>query len=165
MSLSTRNPLRLVGGNLNSGFAGTGEVMWTRGGQQTATIYSGIIAGAGLTAAPGAVNVGSDTLFFSGAGRLNTIIPLVQASGAAVVFYDAVAPVSGGPIYASGHKQLGVLPANTLQGGAGYGVFGAGPLNIPVDVPFFSGLCAGIRSGCAAFTISFTPETNPTNPS
>ena len=148
--------MRTAQANLQSGFPNTGEFQWTQGGVQTASIPSGIIAGAGLTAAPGAVNNGSDTMFFSGAGRLNKIIPAVALSGTAVVFYDGTGPLSGGPIYASGHKYLGVLPANTFNGNVAL----QGPLPIEVGAPFFSGLCAGVRSGCAGFTVTWTPETN-----
>jgi len=126
-----------------------------RGGTRSATIFSGIIAGAGLTAAPGAVNVGSDTLLFSGAGWLNSIIPHVSISGIPVLFYDAGAAVSGGPIHASGHKVVGTLIGNLI---GTWGLLGGGPLPIPVNAPFSSGLCAAVRSGCAGFTVTWTPD-------
>lgn len=132
-----------------------GLVGTTRGGTRAATIFSGIIAGANLGAAPGAVNAGSDTLFFSGAGVLNTVVANQALSGAAVTFYDAPAAVSGGPLNTSGHKILAHLPANTI---GSFGVVGGGPLPIAVNTPFYSGLCAAVRSGCAGFTVTWTPD-------
>ena len=128
-------------------------VFTTQGGSRTASIYSGIIAGQGLTGAPGAVNVGSDTLLFSGAGRLQLIYPHLSQIGTAVVFYDAPAAVSGGPIYTSGHRVIGVLPGTTHGP-----VSGTGPLPIAVGVPFYSGLVAAVRSGCTGFTVSYQAE-------
>lgn len=124
------------------------------GGFRTAAIYSGIIAGPSLAAAPGAVAAGSDTLLFSGAGRLNRIQPHVGLqSGVAVVLYDAAVAASGGPIVSSGHIVIGVVPPMT-------GLSGTLTLTNPIEVniPFNSGLCVATRSGCPGFTVSWTPE-------
>lgn len=161
MGIPNRTPLRVAGSSVNSGNVNTGEWLTTRGGGQCATIYSGWNSGTSLVAAGGnagpAVLGGSDVLFVSGAGRLNTIIPLLAASGVGVTFYDAAVATSGGPFVSSGHKILGVLPPNTWNGTSVLG----GPAPIPIDVPFQSGLCAAVRSGCAGFSITWTPETNP----
>ncbi len=162
MSVSTRNPLRVLGGAATSGNANTGELQVTRGGVQLSTIYSGIIAAPGLTAAPGAVAAGSDVLLCSGGGRLNSIIPhLVSASGQRLLFYDAVAATSGGPLYTSGHRVIGVLPAATDQNLVNSGVYATPIGPITLDTPFLSGLCVATRSGCVGFSVAFTPEANP----
>lgn len=168
MSLTSRNPLRMAGANINSGVPSTGEVKFTMGGDMTVTIYSGtaILSGglaAAYTSVGAAAGTGYDAVLFSGAGRLKDVQPHVQSSGVAVKFYDAGAVASGGPFSASGHKVLGTLPANTWTGGAG-GIFGIGPQIYSFDVPFTSGLCVALASGQPGMTITFTPETNPTNP-
>lgn len=128
----------------------------TEGGVRAAAIYSGQVAPA-LTGAGGAVAAGSDVLLFSGNGRLNTLIPhatFLSLSGVAVNFYDAAAPVSGGPIAASGHLPLGSLPA--AFGVSGQLVAAGTPLHL--NVPFSGGLCVNSRSGQVGFTAVWTPE-------
>jgi hypothetical protein len=135
----------------------------TIGGFITASIYSGATA-PGLTGAYGAVAVGSDVLLFSGQGRLDLVMThQATQSGLAVVFYDAGAPVSGGPLYTSGHRVVGVIPpVNRSTGGAVSGqtnpVDAAPGVPIPVSIPFFSGLCVNSRSGQPGFSVSWTPE-------
>ena len=170
MSVQSRSPLSLKGASINSGFANTGEQRFTRGGELTATIFSGQVA-PGLTGAPGAVAAGSDVLICSGAGRLNTIIPHnVMQSGIPVYFYDAGVAISGGPLAASGHRIVGVLPATyngaqnvgttPASGAAGWAMLGmTSTAPIVVDMPFLSGLCLNSRSGQPGFTVSYTPET------
>lgn len=140
----------------------------TQNGFQTATFYSGGVA-PGLTAAPGAVSVGSDTLLVSGAGRLDSVLLHQHTAQSGqllpIVFYDAGAPVSGGPLYASGHKLVGFVPAyNNPVSGA---VLSSGNLNPPLpqfgvpiifSMPFQSGLCFNSASGQAGFTVVWTPE-------
>lgn len=128
-------------------------VYGTDGGFQTATIYSGIIAGPGLTAAPGAVAAGSDVLLFSGAGRLNQISFALPVSGVPIQLYDAAAPVSGGPIYTSGHKLLATTPGPLSGRDSVLTQVGMQP-----NMPFQSGLCVSTRSGMPATTFVWTPE-------
>jgi len=133
-------------------------VSQARGGYRTASIYSGFNSGAvSLAAAPGAFQGGvggTDILLYSGQGRLGVIIPMTAASGTSIQFYDGVAPTSGGPFVASGHRVIGVLPANTI----GQGTIGTGPLPVFCETPFFSGLCVGNKSGHPGFTVGFSPE-------
>ena len=175
MSVTTRSPLRMAGTILNSGGVQDGTFLQSVGGDRAATFYSGAVA-PGLTAAPGAVAVGSDVLIFSGAGRLKTILQhQVLQSGGEVVFYDAGAPVSGGPIYASGHKIVGrieptwslaataaTVPASGV--GAGFFLTNQKSLLQVMDLPFQSGLCFNSRSGQPGFSVSWIPETNSTLP-
>ena len=127
------------------------------GGYKTNAIFSGAVAP--LLARSGSSNTvaGSDVLLQAGAGRLNAIIPHVSVlamSGVAVNLYDAVTPVSGGPVPASGHIPLGGL----------VGAFGVSgqltPANtpIPLNVPFYSGLCINSRLGQPGVTVVWTPE-------
>lgn len=165
MSVATRSPFRMVGGNVNSGNVNTGELLTVRGGVQRAVIWSGSIAagtngviGQGIYQASG-----GHVIFQSGPGRLNTITPTVQVSGSAsVFFYDAGAIAASG-ISVSGLPIIGVIPANPppsfTSGYQSVIPFGGQPLN--VDMPFSSGLCAAINSGTPGFSITWTPETNP----
>lgn len=130
----------------------------TTGGFQTATIYSGQVAPS-LTSAPGAVAVGSDVLLYSGAGRLNSVTTTASyftLSGVVINLYDAAAPVSGGPIAASGHKVLAVVisPHTTAASGA---LVPAGQV-YSFSQPFTSGLCVNSRSGQMGVTVTWTPE-------
>lgn len=175
MSIPTRSPLRMAGTGLSSGGVGCGEFVVAIGGDRAVTFYSGAVA-PGLTGAPAAVAVGSDVLIFSGAGRLKTILQhQVMQSGLAVLFYDAGAPVSGGPIYTSGHKVIGRIEptwnaaataATVPASGVGAGFFlnsFKSPLQV-VDIPFQSGLCFNSASGQPGFTATYVPETNSTLP-
>lgn len=183
MSVTTRSPLRMAGAVVNSGFANTGEVPWTRGGQLTATVYSGAIA-MGVTAAHGpngnALSSGGSILIVSGAGRLNSFVALYPAgvalagnganaiiSGQPIVAYDSVITARSGvftdaTISESGRKILfSWSPPSLVASGAlvltNRGVYDP----VPLDIPFFSGLCVMALSGSPGFTISYTPETNP----
>lgn len=164
MSVTSRNPLRFAGATVNSGFPNTGEVPWTRGGMATATVYSGglLAPGSGFLPA-GAVKTADQILLVSGPGRLNTIVPLNSVfalSGVPNIFYDStVVARSGGPVSESGYRTLALL--NAPNGQSGLLTFTA---PIPVDMPFTSGLSVSCVSGTTGFTVSFTPETNPTNP-
>lgn len=126
-------------------------------GTKTGSIYSGQVAPA-LTGTSGGVAVGSDVLLQSGPGRLVGVLThttYLSLSGVAINFYDAAAPVSGGPVAASGHRPVGVVPG-------AYGVSGqvAGPIFQPFNIPFLNGLCVNSRSGQVGFTASWVPEPN-----
>jgi hypothetical protein len=175
MSISTRNPLKMVGGTLQSGFANTGEVPFTRGGQATGTVYSGAIAMGTAAAGTGALASGGSILFISGAGRLNSFTALFPAgvalagngeagviSGASIVLYDsAITARSGvytdGTIGESGRKILFAWYPPRILSGMAPNTFSFDPK--PLDIPFFSGLCAMALSGATGFAISYTPET------
>ncbi len=133
------------------------HTLTTVGGTQTGSILSGAVAPT-TTGTVGAFATGSDVMFFSGNGRLDGGFLHQQVnSGVAVVFYDGAAPVSGGPISASGHKVIGVL----LGGGpqvSGFASQFPGAGLVQFGVPFTSGLCVNSRSGQPGFTITFTPE-------
>lgn len=165
MSWKTRNPMNMAGAVLNSGFVNTGEVRMTNGGELVATVYSGMASGALSTANStqfgAAVAAGADLLLFSGAGRLKDVQPNVQLSGVQITFYDAAGVASGGPFTASGVKVLAVIPANTWSPPGG--IFGVGPIQYGFDVPFTSGLCVALKSGQPGFTVTFSPDTIPSN--
>lgn len=175
MALTNKNPLAVIGAAFNSGFPGTREVPVTRGGQQTATVYSGAIAMDVAAAGTGALSSGGSILVVSGVGRLNTVVALFPAgvalagngeqgvlSGAGFVVYDsAITARSGvytdGTIAESGRKILySWYPPRLLSGAT---PVGGGFNPIAVDVPFFSGLCVMALSGAPGFTLSYTPET------
>lgn len=160
MSLSTRSPLRLIGGVVNSGFPATNEVMWTRGGMHAATVYSGgaLSPGSGFIGA--GVKVADHILLASGAGRLNTVVNInsvLALSGVSLVFYDSAVPGLSGPgTYTnSGYRVLASV--NGPQGQSGqFTTNGA----FHFDMPYTSGLCVCACSGVAGFSASWIPETN-----
>ncbi len=131
-------------------------------GTKTACVWSGsILTNAALAGAPGAVQSGGHILLFSGAGRLNTIIPhALLTSGQPVTFYDA-GTISASGISVSGQIFLGIIPFAmrsplvALSGNQGVTV--PWQDQIQVDMPFFSGLCAAAASGAPGFTVSYTP--------
>jgi len=128
-----------------------------QGGTRAAAIYSGANA-PGLTAAPNAVAVGSDVLFWSGAGRLaEVVLHGQQAAGTGITFYDAAAPISGGPIYTSGHVPLAFIAGNTGQAVVSGQPTLAGGV-IPIGMPFRYGLCVNSRSGQIGYTVSWSPD-------
>jgi len=137
----------------------------TFGGFRHASFYSGAVV-PNLTSCPaGAFAVGSDVMLQSGPGRLDIVLAnsAVQ-SGLGVTFYDAAAPVSGGPIPASGHRICGVIPPvnNSVAAfvGSGYPDPAALQPGIPIQVSliFTSGLCVNLRSGQPGFTANWTSE-------
>lgn len=148
-------------------------VKQTTGGFNSATIYSGSAA-PGLTCAPGAVAVGTDVLFSSGAGRLDTVlvhqhVAVFVSSALPVVFYDAHIPVANGPSYASGHRLLTFTPGFVVGSGTINASASGNAVNFPVTwgtpvqlgIPFVSGLCANCKSGVPGFTVTWTTEVNP----
>lgn len=151
MSLTTRNPLRMGGSNVNSGNVNTGEVNWTRGGGQL-LCQSGLYSG----------DAGGGMILVSGiAGRVNSITPhvsILTLSGIANFIYDGNSiQTSGAPFAASGHKILANF--NTPYGVSGQ--FAPAGTPIAVDLPFQSGLMYRAASGAVGISISWTPETNP----
>ncbi len=156
MSTPVRKPAALAGTPRSSGDVQTGEFLLTRGGGRAATVNSGGLA----FNAPGAAKIGDQMIFYSGGGRLNTILPLLAQSGSAVTFYDAGTVLASGAVPASGYRVLYTIPGNTAL--MFPGLINGGPLPIAVDVPFSSGLCATgiIASGMCPFTITYTPESN-----
>ena len=166
MSVPVRNPMWLAGATCRtSGDVQDAAIGVIRGGGRCAAILSGGYA-PNLNSAPGATLAGGNSghvLLFSGAGRLNSILPHVQmVSGVYGYFYDAGTLSFGTGL--SGQKIIGVIPptmnGGTLSGG-GYGTYA--PWNgepIRPDMPFNSGLCVLALSGVPGFTVSWTPEAN-----
>lgn len=129
----------------------------TAGGFESNAIYSGAVAPAVAQSGNLAGIVGSDVMLQAGNGRLNRVVPhqgVFTLSGPQLTIYDAALPVSGGPLPASGHIPLAVLPGP-------YGVSGqVQPAGTPIvlDLPFSSGLCLNSRSGQPGYTITWSAE-------
>lgn len=163
MSVSTNSPLRVGGAVINSGFPNTGEVPVTNGGMQNACVWSGALAPSLAGAPAGSVTSGGHIQLWSGAGRLNKIIPhSIMTSGQPVWFYDAGTITASG-ISVSGQKIIGFVPPRSRGGLA----LASGAIDtvvswqdvIDLQMPFTSGLCVAAASGAPGFSISFTPET------
>lgn len=154
MAIPTRNPMRLVGGNAVSGGVDDGSIMERIGGVRNVGVYSGGLTpvGFGLVSAPGTGHI----QLFSGAGRLNTVLPHQSISGIQVTLYDAVTPaLSGVALYAaSGYPVVGIVNANSFYAPNTLG----GPLLLRFDTQFNNGLCASVASGAPGFTATFTPQ-------
>lgn len=166
MSFGTKNPLRFMGANV-SGAPNTGELLTVRGGTRRCTVWSGSLA---VTPAAGTFlnSSGGQIQFWSGPGRLNSIVPLSNSqSGLPTFFYDANAiAVSGVVGLPSGFIGAGSLSTQYLAAAAS-GVFQVAQIPsepFRPDCPFFNGLCASIASGTNGFTVTWTPEVDPTNP-
>lgn len=165
MSLTTRNPVRLAGANVNSGHPNTGELAFTRGGMTSFTAWSGGPLQLGSGSAVPVAQTADHAILISGPGRLNSafvVNGVLSMSGVGVSFYDAASVAASGPgtIPAAGRTVLGVLNA---PGGV------SGQINLPGDVrafdmPFNLGLAVNAPSGACGFSVSYTRETNPTNP-
>lgn len=142
----TEKPTIIAGTPLFSGTPNTGQLLYSQGGQKTTSFFSGV--------------VGPDKLLWTGAGRLDAAFfhdsALIALSGQPVVFYDAAAAVSGGPL--SGHTVVGVLaPSDEM---AATGISGAALRGGQVRTfgfPFVNGLVASTRSGQPGFSATFTP--------
>lgn len=167
MSVTTRNPLRLAGAIVNSGFPATGEVPFTRGGMRNGVFWSGnLLTNSALTGLPaGSVTSGGHVQVWSGPGRLHTIIPhQFMTSGQPIWFYDAGA-ISVSGVSVSGQRIIGIVPLTMPAALAA--LSGNIALNlhwqreIVVDMPFTSGLCYAAASGSPGASFAFTPETNP----
>lgn len=128
------------------------------GGVNAACVYSGAVAPAPTSGVVVGIT-GSDVQFASGPGRLAVVVPhqttVFSLSGQAIPFYDAVAPISGGPLPTSGHVLLAQI--NAPFGVSGQGGAGAGA-GIRVDMPFLNGLCYNSRSGQTGVTVSWTTD-------
>lgn len=164
MSVPSKAPLRLLGAiPPNSGFPNTGESQWTQGGMVVATVFSGGLLSPGSGFLPsGAVKTADQLLLVAGAGRINLVQPLAAISGTQLTFYDSsVAARSGVAGAESGYRVIGVVPGNTFN--APFGTL-VGPYPLQMGMPFTSGLCVNCVSGTPGFSVSFTPETNPTFP-
>ncbi len=160
MSLTSRNPLRMIGGIVYSGAPNTGEQRMTRGGDVVFTVYSGgaLSPGSGFPAP--VAQTGDQIKLWSGAGRLNTVIPLaaqMALSGVALTFYDAGAVAASGPgTVKDTFRVLGSI--NVPQGQSGLTTF---TTPYYFDMPFTSGLCVAAISGTTGFSCSFSVEVNP----
>ena len=144
-----RHPECVVGSNRESGTVNTGQLLVSFGSQKTVSYLSG---------------VATDALIQLGAGRLDSaqVIPSADlaASGLPIVFYDAAVVGTAGPIFASGHKVLGVLaPATTASG-----LFIDKGEQRTFSAPYTSGLCVYLISGQCGFSASYTPVVSGTNP-
>lgn len=144
----TSKPTVLVGSTIESGVPNTGQSLWTQGGTRVHTVYSG--------------TAGGDANIWVGGGRVDAAFfvdsVLLALSGQPVVFYDAAAAVSGGPLFASGHKVVGVLaPAGEQASTAISGAALRGGIVRQLGFSFSSGLCHTGRSGGAGFSVSYTP--------
>lgn len=132
-------------------------IYYTQGGFKLNSIYSGGVSPIVARSSTGMAFAGSDVQLQVGGGRLNSIIPhvtVIALSGVVLTLYDAALPVSGGPVAASGHIQLGGLAGPSGVSGLIYAA------NEPIhfNVPFYSGLCLNSRSGQPGVTIVWTPE-------
>lgn len=155
--------MNVLGGNVNSGNMATGEVLVTQGGTQKAAFLSGGTQTSLAQYAPGAVVAGNAVLLQSGAGRLKAIQFLSQASGTNPTFFDAVGVVSGAGPWGSGYPML-TLFGNTLGvSGSAFATL-AGPAPVQCDIPFSSGLCVNVISGCPQFSCTWVPEFNVSYP-
>lgn len=156
MGIATRNPLTTVGGLLYSGGVRTGHVQQTLGGQVAVSVLSGGLLSPGSGFTPGAVQTADQLLLFSGAGRLDSILPHTVISGVALRFYDAATVAASGT---HGPRVLGIIPANSI--GSFGPALGGGPLPVYPGMPFTSGLCVSCVSGTPGWTATFTPAVNP----
>jgi hypothetical protein len=158
MSIPTKNPLRMMGAIPNSGFPNTGELPYTRGGMQTACVFSGGVLSPGSGFLGNGVKTADQLLLASGAGRLNSVVllgpPGFTLSGITLTFYDAATVAASGVF--GGNRPLAQF--NAPQGASGQ----LGPVGVQIiDMPYTSGLCVNCVSGTTGWTASFTPETNP----
>ena len=148
MSLTTRSPMRVVGGNVQSGLPYMAEQATTRGGFVVYSAMSG---------------VNNTTVVYSGGGgRLHDILVISNLnSGQSVLFIDGV-PIatSGAPLLGSGQKVIGVIPPVWAIGASGVLIAASQPgAPIYVDRVFHSGLLAApLASGTPSFSVSYTPE-------
>lgn len=152
--LPTAKPTIMAGTVIISGDPNTGQILMTHGGTRVHTVFSG--------------TAGGDANIVVGAGRLDAAFfhdsALIALSGQPVVFYDAAAAVSGGPLATSGHKVVGVLaPSEEF---ATTGISGAalrGGVIRQIGFSFSSGLCHTGRSGGPGWSASYTLVNSGTN--
>lgn len=176
MGLRSKRPLRYAGAQMDSGWVDTGELRTNRGGEKTATVYSGAIA-AGTLGAPGGVASMGSVLVVSGPGRLNNFTANWPAgvalagngenaciSGQPIIAYDSVTVarsgvLTDGMLAESGRKVLFAwCPPKQLASGVTNESFAARYQPQQIDAPFFNGLCVLALSGAPGYTLSYTPE-------
>ena len=132
------------------------------GGTRSFNIYSGglITHGSGGKVPLSDPGTG-DSVWFSGAGRVNTVIPHNAGSGQVSVLYDSVVTArSGISALESGIQAIFFMTGNT--NGGNNGIFNEGPPIFRVDTPFFSGLALQARSGVTGMTVYYTPAGSQT---
>ncbi len=132
------------------------------GGTRSFNIYSGGLLTHGSGGKEPLSNPGTgDSVWFSGAGRVNSVVPHGRISGELAVLYDSVVTArSGVTALESGVQCIFFMPANTW--GGVNGLFGEGPPIFRVDTPFFSGLALQARSGVLGMTVYYTPAGSQT---
>lgn len=132
------------------------------GGTRSFNIYSGGLTTHGSGGKEPLSNPGTgDSVWFSGAGRVNTVIPHGAVSGEVMTLYDSVVTArSGISSLESGIQCVFQMPRNT-NGGMN-GIFNEGPPIFRVDTPFFSGLAMQARSGVIGVTVYYTPAGSQT---
>lgn len=121
------------------------------------SIFSGGLAthGSGFTIPLSGQNPGTGhSVWVSGAGMINSIITHQAISGAAGQLYDSTVPaLSGvGTVPASGYGILAFIPANSWDSPSAL----AGPVIVPLEVPFSSGIAVNAASGVCGFTVTYT---------
>ena len=79
MAFTSRNPVRFAGAVSNSGNVDDGALSYQRGGQRTASVYSGAIAMGTAATGTGSFSSGGSVLVTSGQGRLNTFTAIFPA--------------------------------------------------------------------------------------
>lgn len=179
MGYRTRNPHRMAGAVISSGYLDTGEVTMTRGGQRVATALSGSIAGMSGRGIP--ITSGGHGFVFSGQGRLNTFMALrptnllsgVTAaaaftsilSGQPIIVYDAVMTQRSGIINDGTLVESGARPIYHWFPPVSYSGQTVERANIEsyfqpiaLDQPYYSGLAVCALSGAPGFTLTYTPE-------
>lgn len=158
MGYRTRNPHRFAGAVITSGNMDTGEINWTRGGMRLGCFFSGGLRSLGSGAPAPVAQTADHAVFWSGAGRLNTVFPHQAISGVAIHFYDSAVVARSGPntYMESGYRLIAVIPANTWDNRGGT----LEHIQVPMqfDVPFYSGLAVIGTSGVAGCTFTWTPE-------
>ena len=145
---------------------GGGWASFTHYGWASGYFNSGQLQGWSSLAA---VSGPGDFVLQSGAGRVDCLeVIQTQVSGwmKPVVFYDAAAVLSGGPVSQSGHKIVGQIPGfiNIQSGLPGSGntafAFPAPGIGQPASLSFAfqSGLSVNVQSGQPAFSMNFSAE-------
>ena len=132
------------------------------GGTRSFNIYSGGLITHGSGGKVPLSNPGTgDSVWFSGAGRVNSVVVHGRLSGTPSVLYDAVVTArSGISALESGVQCLFFVPGNSF--GGENGMFGEGPPVYRPDTPFFSGLALQSRSGALGMTVYYTPAGSQT---
>lgn len=160
MSLGTKNPVRMLGGNVSGG-PNTGEFLTVRGGTRRGGIWSGGIHTTGF----GVVTAGGNSfnLWSGSPGRLNSVFLHNTGSGN-IILYDAAAIIASG-VGVSGFPIIGIALSPQIANGVSGITVSYPPINpVNIDFPFFSGLWLQAGSGTAGISVSWTVEFDPTTP-